>query len=181
MHQGRRAATLLGLLALALLLGAGGLGWRLGGARIELEQARQRWEARPFRNYRIEVEQRLGTSCRYAVEVRDERITSVTYNSCSQLIWWRDLPVLPMGALFTRLATAAGTCGPDGCRCDGVVLLAADYDPALGYPRTAQLRAEPTMRWLHPAYWRELASPPRPCSRSYVELDLKVVSLTPLP
>jgi hypothetical protein len=174
-------ALLLGLLALLMLAAAGGSAWRMAGPRLELEQARRRWEARPFNAYRVEVEQRLGTSCRYVVEVHDERITSVIYNTCSQVIWWRDLPVLPVGPLFTRLSSAAGSCGSAGCFCDGVVLLDASYDPALGYPRTAHLRAEPAVRWLHPGFWRELLGPPRTCQRSLVELDLKITSLTPIP
>jgi hypothetical protein len=171
----------LALLALLMLAASGLAAWRVTGPRLELEQARRRWEARPFRSYRIEVEERLGTSCRYVVEVRDERITSVQYNTCSQVIWWRDLPVLSVGALFTRLATAVGSCGSAGCLCDGVVLLDAKFDPVLGYPRSASLRAEPAVRWLHPDYWRELAGPPRGCQPSLVDFEITITALTPIP
>lgn len=174
------ALLALALLALAIVALLGGALWRVQGPRLALEQARERWERRPFDAYRLEVEQRLGTSCRYVIEVRDERITSVPFNTCSQLIWWRDLPVLPVGAIFALLGSSAGRCGPAGCRCDGVVLLAAEYDPRLGYPRSARLSASRTLAWLRPDAWPDLARP-RACPASYVGLELTVVGLTPLP
>jgi hypothetical protein len=177
----RRAALTLGLATLALAAALLAAAWPAASARLELEQARARWAARPFRSYRVEVEQTLATSCRYVIEVRDDRIAGVPFNSCSQLIWWRDMPARTVDGILDNLGAAAGGCAPTGCACDGVVVMEARFDPALGYPLEARLTAEPGLRWLHPDFWRRLLGPPRLCPASgHLGLELTIKSVTPL-
>lgn len=182
MSGARRPLLGLALVALALLGAALAVAWGVASERLELERARERWAARPFRDYRLEVEQTLATSCRYVIDVRDGRIAAIGFNSCSALIWWRDMPVRTVDGILNDLAASAGACPPGGCRCSGVVALAATYDPALGYPTEARLRVEPAWRWLHPRFWLEQLGPrPRCPALGFTGLELTIKAVTPLP
>lgn len=181
MRGARRPILALTIAAAALLGAALAVAWAAVAPRLELEQARARWAARPFSSYRLEVEQTLATRCRYVIEVRESRIAAVGFNSCSQLIWWRDMPVRTVDGILADLAASAGRCAPGGCRCAGVVGLAARFDPVLGYPSEARLSAEPAWRWLHLGFWREQLGPRPPCPPSgYSGLELTIKAVTPL-
>ena len=144
-----------------------------------LVEARERWDARPFKRYRMGM---LYSShqinCRQDVEIRGEMVITIFQNTCPQ-------GALTVSAIFkqidTHLDTHAGQCGPNGCGCDGPIGVDADYDAQFGYPRSMELRLRPEERWQYIAYWRYVL-PGGFCQPSnFRSQTIRVVSLTPIP
>jgi hypothetical protein len=103
----------------------------------ELEAARSRWAARPFSRYRLTVDSTLlKRPCRQEVEVRDEEVVAVLENVCLNDAAWDTPPAVAVTDLFQSIESSIvrRTCGPNGCRCDGVVYVDVAYDDRLGYP-----------------------------------------------
>jgi hypothetical protein len=111
----------------------------------ELEQARVRWEARPFSGYRvlIQLQPRGGSACEKIFEVDESAQTKTSRDSCSNgsmanyLFESLGSPGTVPG-LFDYIETEVGRvgeCGFDGCACDGRRTIDAVYDTALGYPK----------------------------------------------
>ena len=84
----------------------------------------------------------------------DERVVNVSKNDCS-------LPLPPSapaseGWTVTRLfnqigeyiTQQEGTCGPNGCACNGPIRVQAIYDERTGYPQSVVVRADVEERWL---------------------------------
>jgi hypothetical protein len=143
----------------------------------DLSAARARWAARPFSHYRLALKYGTLGYCRQIVEVDRERVVAELENTCSK-------PAPTVSELFNRierdLKTLSGSCGPNGCECDGTVVVVADYDSTLGYPQAKRVFLEPRMRWRFPQYWRNRLRTGACTSREMVKENITVVSLTPL-
>jgi hypothetical protein len=140
------------LLACALLAPAAG-----GPAYAsDLAAAKARWAARPFSAYRLVVrEQTNASSCRQAVEVRDEKIDRVLENRCVRLPSWT------VTNLFTwaeQSSDPASRCYPSAitCVCHKTYSLRADYDPLLGYPRSIIHAWSLRLNWAYLGHWKRL-------------------------
>jgi hypothetical protein len=163
---------------LALLLGSSAVMLsRVPFDTRELDTARSRWAARPFSHYRLELEYGALGYCRQTIEVQHERVVAELQNTCSE-------PALTVSALFDRIANDIarlnGRCGPNGCECDGTIVVKAAYDARLGYPRTKRLDLNTTARWAFPEYWRHRLAGGICTSRELIKDVITVRALTPI-
>lgn len=178
-HRGREY-LLYSLIAgcLALLLG-GTLAviWRFPWGTPELKAARARWAARPFSHYRMALEYGLLGYCRQIVEVENERVVAVPQNTCSN-------PPPTVDDLFDRierdLATISGRCGPNGCACDGTIVVTAAYDAQFGYPHAKSVYLNQRARWLFLDYWKRKLSGDFCSYRDFGRDNVTVIALTPI-
>ena len=178
MSDRRRAYVLYALfgLASALVLGSGALAlWQRPA--LELRAARARWAAQQLSHYRIELRYGALGYCRQRVEVRNGSVAQVLENTCSE-------PAPTVDQLFDQIdrtiETAQGSCGPNGCACDGTIGVFAEYDPRMGYPRTKGLVLQPSARWRYPDYWTQRLAG-RLCSSLEISRQIvTVVGLEPL-
>lgn len=152
-HTLRRLALLSVALVLPLAACIGAGAWisrdtrAREASRREYLAARARWDARPFRDYRLVVQ---DGSCTYDVLVRRGQINSGYRDSCNL----RARTVESLFALVGGNGTPATHCSVYGCLCETVTRVVAEYDTTLGYPR--KLIMESTLRpnWLHLDLWR---------------------------
>ena len=161
-------------------LGCGVLGFLLRQAPAqpsELQAARMRWAAQPITWYRLVVEERNEVeNCTYDVEVQDEQVVTVVVTD-TRAIWPCD-HVPTVTRLFDRLSALDGTCGANGCACDGPLRVQAVYDRRWGYPHYATWASNPEERWRYLAYWNPLNA----CTMiGFIKTEITVRSLTPLP
>ena len=137
--------------------------------------ARDAWAHRPFKRYRMIVEQEGGLQprCRQEFEVEDEQVDTVISNGCAG-----SMPTV--SDLFARIEdyTTKVVCGPNGCDCDGQIVARATYDPRLGYPHDLVIMLQPQRRF-NPLEWF------RPTTCTLIGFSggptITVVTLTPLP
>lgn len=122
-------------------------------------EALQRWQARPVAHYQLSTHETLGRlDCAQTVEVRDEAIVKILANSCQQPSLWT------VGWLFRyadRSQQLADRCSLSiagiGCVCNTVVDVQAEYDPALGVPRSLVRRNTWVAAWQRLGFWVYLA------------------------
>jgi Family of unknown function (DUF6174) len=117
----------------------------------ELDQAKARWQARPFSSYRL-INQFLlfdGTVCERAFEVNQQAQTNVLRNTCSEGYDFYFTNVQSsfssVPGLFDYITAEigrVGECGSNGCACDGARTIDAVYDADLGYPKRIELRLQ---------------------------------------
>jgi hypothetical protein len=140
----------------AALLACGALAPLSRGADGGLAAARSRWTARPFSRYQIVVQEDTNSSsCRQAIEVREERIERVLQNRCGRLPSWT------VSNLFTwveQTDAATTRCYPSTvtCVCYAVYSLRADYDPLLGYPHSMTYAWHLRLNWTYLGHWKRL-------------------------
>lgn len=129
---------LIGGSILLLLAGISVYGFqRFESWRFEL--ARQRWAARSFTEYRLEIERRISypfssrvEACRQILEISGTEVRQVVAGTCA--------PGVSVDAVFERFAPYVDRpvlwhrCGHGGCAC-AVTRVSAVYDRELGYPR----------------------------------------------
>ena len=143
----------------------------------QLSAARDRWAARPFSHYRMALEYGTTGYCSQVIEVERESIVAVLHNTC------KEAPPT-VSDLFARIerdqASRDGSCGPNGCACDGTVVVAATYDQQLGYPLAKRIYLDPIARWRFPEYWRRRMSGSLCSSRALIGENITVRSLTPI-
>lgn len=143
----------------------------------QLDTARARWAGRHFSHYRLDL--RLGAlgSCRQLIEIDGERVVAVAENTCATR-------APTVSELFDRIErdirTLGGRCGPNGCACDGTLVVDARYDPQLGYPLTKRIALDGAARWRFPEYWRRKLAGGLCSSRELGQEVITVVSLQPL-
>lgn len=179
MRRPRKSAWLIvSLTAVGLFgLAAGGL-WLALNARLpaqELVAAQKRWAARSFSNYRLSIELRSDTGfvCKQDSAIANETIVATFQNTC---------PRTPrtITALFAEIkALAAMRRCRGGCACDGEVLVYADYDKQLGYPKEFTARLWPEARWLSLTTWQRLWSGGGCYVAGFVGETIRVLSLAP--
>jgi hypothetical protein len=165
---------------LALVLAPGLLA---GRADAQRQAAEALWAARPFRHYRLVVEELRPTTrtrCTQDAEVRDEQVVQVFADTCGG-------EGRTVGSLFTEVARGsydAIYCVPGGCECGhGRMRVRASYDEALGYPQALHFQLAWADNWGHPDYWRHLWQHWQrpPCEVTPDLRAISVRSLTPLP
>ena len=143
----------------------------------QFREARQRWEARPFRHYRMSAN--YGTNwaqCHYDIEVRDEQIRHVYGVTCLSAESAQTLTVDSVFEVFERYASQR-VCAATGCYCDGTYVLRATYHPDYGYPQRITTRF--VRNWLddllHGQYRKQS------CLRVDVTVErIEIVSVEPL-
>lgn len=171
----------LGMLILLCALVAGGaaLSGQLltAGAQRSLAAARARWAARPVAHYQMELtlDDNWAGSCRQVAEVRAEAVVAVEENTCQ-----RALPTVSL--LFDEIARDItkyeGTCGPNGCWCDGVWRVQADYDAQHGHPTQITIAISPVERY---RYLGEILRTGGGCTLVGWVSPVMRITLTPLP
>jgi Family of unknown function (DUF6174) len=133
----------------------------------ELEQAKARWETRPFSSYRllIQLQPHGGSACETAFEVNEPAQTKTLSDTCSALYDSYLLKSLgsrtSVPGLFDYIAAEIGRmgeCGPNGCACDGGRTIDVVYDTDFGYPK----RVEERLEWFEKAW--PTKEPAQPCS-----------------
>jgi hypothetical protein len=143
----------------------------------QLSAARERWAARPFSHYRMALEYGTTGYCSQVVEVERESIVAVLHNTCKE-----SPPTV--SDLFARIErdqlSRGGSCGPNGCACDGTVVVAATYDNRFGYPRAKRIYLDTAARWRFPDYWKHRMSGTLCSSRALIGEIITVRSLTPI-
>lgn len=163
----------------ALVAGSVTLGGQLltANAQDGLAAARDRWAAQPVDHYQLEVtlDDNWVGSCRQTVEVRAEAVVAVMANTC------QDAP-FTIALLFERLARdidqLEGSCGPNGCWCDGVWRVRADYDTQRGHPTRIKVAVNATERYFY--FW-EIVQGRRGCTLIGWTTHEMRATLTPLP
>ena len=180
--MGRRSGTYLlwSMIVGSVLLVIGGgalVSWRLSLRTLDLDLARRRWAARPFSHYRMELSYGRAGYCKQSIEIAADRVVAVFQNTCAE-------PPPTVEELFDRierdLVTLNGRCGPNGCACDGTIVVTASYDPRLGYPLSKQVDLNPATRWRFPEYWRHRFLGGYCSFRELTRDIVTVVSLTPM-
>src|SRR5688500_16555647 len=111
----RRIIMLLGLIT-ALVIGCIAVSIVMrGGAQTQTNLYRQKWQARPFANYEMEIRVDALAQCQTRYKVIDEQVTDVvsTGQGCNQSVY-------SVSDLFAEIEKERG-CGPNGCGCDGPI------------------------------------------------------------
>ena len=167
------------LIASALLLLGGGalVSWRLSLSTLDLDLARSRWAARPFSHYRMELSYGQAGYCKQNIEIAADQVIAVLQNTCAE-------PPPTVDELFDRierdLVNLNGHCGPNGCACDGTIVVSASYDSQFGYPLNKYVDLNPASRWRFPEYWQRQLSGGYCSFRELTRDNVTVISLTPM-
>jgi len=144
-------------LALLLVLYLAMSAWIGASEQERLTRARERiaaralWEERPFRDYRLVVE---DGNCTYDVVVRQGQIAGRYRDSCN--LRARTIETLFLVAEGDGVVTPV--CGVHGCVCETHIRVLATYDPVLGYPRSLVIEATLRPNWRHQDFWRNVLS-----------------------
>ena len=173
---------LLAVGSLTLLLGALGVywGWRQWQTTpvYQFRDARERWERRPFRHYRLSANYTTNwAQCHYDIEVRDEKIRHVFGVTCLSA---ESAQTLTVESIFEKFEvyTTQRVCAATGCYCDGTYVLRATYHPEYGYPQRITTRF--VRNWLDDLLHGQFRK--QTCLRADVLVErLEVVSVEPLP
>lgn len=148
-----------------------------------LDEARARWNGRPFQAYRIALTQetRRG-SCDQEIVADDERAGRGLSNTCGQPATWT---VTRLFNWIAELERSPNECFPDPnmCACQARTYTSVAYDPALGYPTEIvyEWRKQPNLG--RAAYWRSLFDQSFPgCNKDGTGGPVVVrIALTPEP
>lgn len=142
--------------ALAGLAIVGSLMLQPAQARSGLDQARGRWNLRPFNAYRLQLahETQRG-SCEQEIVTRNERSGEGLRNTCGQPATWT---VTRLFNWIAELERTPARCfpGPAFCACRGTTRTRVTYDPVLGYPREIIYEWHKQPNLIEAAYWRSL-------------------------
>jgi hypothetical protein len=131
--------------------------WIGAGEQERLTRARERiaaralWEGRPFRDYRLVVE---DGDCTYDVVVRQGQIAGRYRDSCNL----RARTIETLFLVAEGDGTVTPVCGIHGCICETHIRVLATYDPVLGYPRSLVIEATLRPNWRHQDFWRNVLS-----------------------
>jgi hypothetical protein len=118
-------------------------------ARQGFEQARARWNARPFSNYRLVAQ---DGQCTYNVLVRKGQVNAGLSDGCV----FRARTVDTLFTIIERNRQLNAVCGPRGCLCQILTRVQASYHPELGYPTEIRIAAELYPNWSNPDVWRTM-------------------------
>ncbi|HEY3230636.1 MAG TPA: hypothetical protein VGJ87_15535, partial [Roseiflexaceae bacterium] len=154
------SARFSGCKALLAVIALGVAGCGLIGMLIDrpssgtrLAEAKARWVARPFSEYRLVIqEQTRGGTCDQDVQIQDEQIQRVFQNGCVRLPSWT------ISNLFTwaeQLADYKIRCYPTDvtCVCHAIYTKHAVFDPHLGYPQSVIYEWQLQPNWAYLNHW----------------------------
>lgn len=119
----------------------------------QLLDARQRWLQRPFAAYAIELERTEGPySCFQSFVMNADGEVGQLQGDCRGEPW-------SVERLFDEVEQHLTSvhCAPNGCACDGRILVEASYDPQLGYPTELRYTAVPQFDirgWFRSAFYQ---------------------------
>jgi hypothetical protein len=168
MLLGLIAALMIACIAIAIVL--------RGGSQTQTNLYRQKWLARPFANYEMDISVDALAQCQTRYTVIDEQVTDVvsTGQGCNELVY-------SVSDLFAEIEKDRG-CGPNGCGCDGPIGAEAEYDETLGYPTRIEIRLMPERRLSFPDYWAKKLPFYSYCTDAgFIGTIIEVNSLTPIP
>jgi hypothetical protein len=159
--RANRAIQILAGAALLLAALAAAVFWQLEAPRRALEAARTRWNASPVEQYRLVVSMRGWGGCHQDAQVRRERVTAITSNSCRYYSPRTVTSLFAETERFLRSPEFGSGCrrgipGRD-CACYAPYEVVAEYDQQYGYPTLLQVRVgayTPNRTHLH--YYRYL-------------------------
>jgi hypothetical protein len=172
------AGALLACAALAPVAG--------GAQESEFVAARARWDARPFSNYQLVVQEETeASSCRQASEIRAEKIDRVLQNRCVRLPSWT---VSNLFLWAEQTSAASARCYPSAvtCVCYKEYSRRTNYDPLLGYPQSITHAWSLRLNWSYLGHWQRLWRTGELPSCSHIArftegyVTVTVVSLVPL-
>lgn len=147
------------------------------------QQAMQRWQARPFTNYRITIRVEYGgNACTQELETAGEQLNRVVANSC-RVSWIGMTTVMRLfevSALLDR-PTPCYT-QAQACSCLRVLQQPIAYDASLGYPATIIYQRAVQPNYGDMAYWRRLWQTRRVpnCGPTNYDVTVSVLSIQPL-
>jgi hypothetical protein len=155
----------------------------------DLETAKARWAATGISDYRIVVEfQRPYLTCQQDFEVRGTDIGYKHKDTCNMggaITGNRNTNWPTVANLFDRIEDGQKTqqCGPNGCICDGPIVMEVVYDPERGYPQEINYTLRQDLRSRDLQYWLamlngSLAQCPQV---TYIGETIRVTSLEALP
>ena len=113
---------------------------------------RQRWAARGFDHYRLAYMISGLIACQVRAEVRAETVVAAQTTPAGGAF----CAIMSVTGLFQRIDQLSGSgplCGPNGCGCDGPLVVSAAYDARLGYPILVEQQLRPDERWQYFEYW----------------------------
>lgn len=151
----KRTVLYLTGLALLLVVCLAVCAWIGAGEQERINRQRERlaaralWENRPFRDYRLVVK---DGDCTYDVVVRQGQVTGSYRDSCNL----RARTIETLFLVADGDDTRTPVCGVKGCVCETHIHVHADYDPALGYPRSLIIEATLRPNWRHQDFWRSV-------------------------
>lgn len=147
------------LLLSALGLVACGAVASAGPAQVSqraVAEARARWRARPFIDYRLDVTNITTAGgdtleCKSAHLISGQRVRAQLLSTCVPEVDYT------VEGLFGRASLpSVRQCGPafaGGCACLRVHEIGVRFDPQLGYPATIVRTQATLFQWWHPDYW----------------------------
>lgn len=147
LHLTGLALLLIMCLAIGVWIDAGE--WERLDRQRERLAARALWEGRPFRDYRLVVK---DGDCTYDVVVRQGQVTGSYRDSCNL----RARTIETLFLVAEGDGTTTPVCGVRGCICTTYIRVYADFDPALGYPRSLIIEATLRPNWRHQDFWRNV-------------------------
>lgn len=170
----------------ALVLASCGLLGSLAGAQSPAQQrhvAQQRWQSRPFTNYRIAIRVEYGgNACAQELETEGEYLRRIVMNNCR--VGWIGLTTVTRLFEISALLDRPTPCysSMQSCACYRVRQAAISYDPQLGFPTTIAYRREVQPNVTNPEYWRRLWDTRRVprCGPANYNVVIAVTSLRPL-
>jgi hypothetical protein len=179
----RRWALLIAPALLAASCGLlGALSWSAAPA-TQRNDARQRWEARPFANYRIAIRVEYGgNACAQELETNGELLRRVIANNCR--VAWIGMTTVARLFEISELLDHPTPCysSMQSCSCYRVRQREIEYNPQLGYPALISYRREVQPNVTNPEYWRRLLSTRRvpACGPTNYDVTISVVAFHPI-
>jgi len=178
-----RLPWVVGAVAVALVAAAALLLLQPAQSSSQLDAARERWETRPFANYRLKLVRETNRgSCEQEVRAADERAGEGLRNNCGQPATWT---VTRLFNWIAELERTPARCfpGPARCACLATARTEVRYDPALGFPAEIHYEWRKGPNLIGGAYWRSLLDQSfSGCNKAETGGPVLVrVSLTPEP
>ena len=128
----------------------------MSGQESEFVAAKARWDARPFSDYQLVVQEETeASSCHQASQIRAEKIDRVLQNRCVRLPSWT---VDNLFLWAEQASTVPTRCYPSAvtCVCYKVNSVRTTYDPLLGYPQRVTQAWSLRLNWAYMGHWKRL-------------------------
>lgn len=176
----RLSLIVVSVLALTVCAAGGWWGRRQYQATpaYQFRDARQRWDLRSPRHYRLAANFRTNRAqCLYDIAVRDGQISHVYSLTCLSAESLQTLTVDGIFDFFSRYVDKR-VCAATGCYCDGTYVVRGAYHPEYGYP--TQISTRFMRNWLDDLVNGQYGK--QSCRRADVSFErIEVVKLELLP